>query len=112
MSGVACSRLCMTHEACWQLVLSTSTGTSLGITDASAFFIVLMIRDSRRGKPSLRSNDRMAGRIYLLLAIFDDCLCICACTRLAEVKCDAERETAFGRRPGGLRLGGWVRPGY
>jgi hypothetical protein len=43
----------MTHEACWQLVLSTSTGTSLGITDASVFFIALMMRDSRRGKPNL-----------------------------------------------------------
>ena|ERR1700730_17489801 len=69
MSGVACSTRCMTHEACWQLVLSTSTGTSLGITDASVFFIALMMRDSRRGKPTLRSNDLMAWRIYLLLAI-------------------------------------------
>jgi hypothetical protein len=43
----------MTHEACWQLVLSTSTGASLGITDASVFFIALMMRDSRRGKPNL-----------------------------------------------------------
>ena len=46
-----------------------NTGTSFKTTNASAFFIALTMRDSRRGKLNLRSNDFMAWRLYFLLAV-------------------------------------------
>ncbi len=46
-----------------------NTGTSFRTINALACFIALTMRDLRRGKLNLRSNDSMPWRLYFLLAV-------------------------------------------